>query len=170
MVTTSLLLQQYHGCTHIIWVTPFKREITYHEATEVRTCTHRQFPEGSVVNITAFHHQFVSLHRWPLWVNQPFPLEDTLYNTSCHAAVPLKNISKKNMLRGRVTLLDIKHSRICILLSTTMNNNLQFMSKNFPKMKSSNPLPARKITAISAGSWHAKFQLGKIRNASHVGA
>lgn len=66
------------------------------------------------VNITAFHYHFVSLHHWPLWVNRHFPLEDNLYTTSCtscHAAVPLKNISKKNMLQGRVTLLDIKHSR-----------------------------------------------------------
>lgn len=57
-----------------------------------------------------------------------------------------------------------------LFFSTTMINNLQFMSKNFPKMKSSNPLPAIKNTAVRAGSWHAKFQLRKIRNASHEGA
>lgn len=51
VATATLLFQKAHRCAHLTWVIPSEREVTYHEAVEVRTCTHTQFPGASLLSL-----------------------------------------------------------------------------------------------------------------------
>lgn len=93
VVTASLLLQKNHRCAQVTWVTPSERELIYHEAVEGRTCTHKQFPGGGLLSLLST----TGLGAGIIDLCLHFPPEDMLYAASCHAAVPLKNLSEKIM-------------------------------------------------------------------------
>lgn len=69
-----------------------------------------------------------------------------------------------------MTLFDIKHSRIFIFFQPQWRITCSLWARIFQKWIVPTLSKQQNNTVFRAGSWHNKFQLGKIRNSSYVGA